>query len=415
MDLNSNIEFPSNLTSDGLIQLKREQVRNSQRKEDIQNKLLQKRQQYIYQYEQLYLKQQELKKEELALVFNKSIEEVNDHFYLNEISAALEIMVNLESKLENLIDIPEQFCVSSFTNLLNQLAPQLLANTQLEYFLLTLSFDSINIILFPQEQSIMNEYQSKTLELLKKEKHRHSQHFLIKLYQNNSDWFQAVLFQEYQQISKQLFELLLKNIDNDIVWLILFQLKFVPYDNQIFSTVLKNYQKKNAFLLIRKTLCQEEYQQKYIQSNIFFIFTQALQSTENKQYYLNEIIDCILSICCLKFELFEIVITSGLALVISAQPVDLFTVEGIQNLQRIVYWMCSGKSELLSQHIKTGVWFQTIFLILLKQQLNHIVQINTLEILKQQFKSDLGCYFKEFFRITYSVPDNIKMLIEKYL
>lgn len=56
---------------------------------------------------------------ELALVFNKSIEEVNDHFYLNEISAALEIMVNLESKLENLIDIPEQFCVSSFTNLLN--------------------------------------------------------------------------------------------------------------------------------------------------------------------------------------------------------------------------------------------------------------------------------------------------------
>ncbi|CAD8089056.1 unnamed protein product [Paramecium sonneborni] len=415
MDQNLNTEFPSNTTTDGLIQLKREQVRNSQRKEDIQNKLLQKRQQYIYQYEQLYLKQQELKKEELALFFNKSIEQVNDHFYLNEISAALEIMVNLESKLENLIDIPEQFCVSSFTNVLNQLVPQLLANTQLDYFLLTLTFDSINILLFPQEQSIMSEYQSKTLDLLKKEKHRHAQHFLIKLYQNNSNWFEAVLFQQFQSINKLLFELLLKNMDEELVWLILSQLKCVPYDNLIFQSVLKNYANKNSFQLLKKTLCQEEYQLKYIQANIFFVFTQVLQLGKDKAYFLNEVIDCILSICCLKFELFDLVITSGLALVISAQSFHDFTVEGIQNLQRIVYWMCSSKSELLRSAIQVSVWFQNIFLILLVQQMNPIVQINTLEILKQQFKSDLGCYFKEFFRTTYTVPDNIRMLVEKYL
>ncbi|CAD8183216.1 unnamed protein product [Paramecium octaurelia] len=153
MDLNSNADFPSNISTDGLIQLKREQVRNSQRKEDIQNKLLQKRQQYIYQYEQLYLKQQELRKEELALIFNKSIEQVNDHFYLNEVTDALEIMVSLESKLDQITDIPEQLCVSSFTNVLNQLVAQLSANNQLEFFLLTISFDSINMSLFPQEHT----------------------------------------------------------------------------------------------------------------------------------------------------------------------------------------------------------------------------------------------------------------------
>ncbi|CAD8078940.1 unnamed protein product [Paramecium primaurelia] len=415
MDLNSNADFPSNIQTDGLIQLKREQVRNSQRKEDIQNKLLQKRQQYIYQYEQLYLKQQELRKEELALVFNKSIEQVNDHFYLNEVTAALEIMVNLESKLENITDIPEQLCVSSFTNVLNQLVAQLSSNNQLEFYLLTLSFDSINISLFPQEQSVMSDYYSKTLELLKKEKHRHAQHFLTKLYQNNPFWFEAVLFQEFLQINKKLFELLLKHIENQTVWIILSQLKFVPYDNLIFSTILKNISKKNAFLLLRKTLCQEEYQIKYIQANIFYLFTQVLQQSDDKQYFLNEVIDCILSICCLKFELFEKVITSGLALVISAQSIKDFTVEGVQNLQRIVYWMCSSKSELLSKNIKEGIWFQNIFLILLQQQLNHVVQINTLDILKQQFKSDLGCHFKEFFRTTYQVPDNIQILIERYL
>lgn len=64
-------------------------------------------------------------------------------------TAALEIMVNLESKLENITDIPEQLCVSSFTNVLNQLVAQLSSNNQLEFYLLTLSFDSINISLFP--------------------------------------------------------------------------------------------------------------------------------------------------------------------------------------------------------------------------------------------------------------------------
>lgn len=62
---------------------------------------------------------------------------------------ALEIIVNLESKLENITDIPEQFCVSLFTNVLNQLVTQLSANNQLDFFLLAISFDSINMSLFP--------------------------------------------------------------------------------------------------------------------------------------------------------------------------------------------------------------------------------------------------------------------------